>query len=710
MTFQDDNGNQLISKGTFAMTKQAVSFFKFQIKGDVSINFNIDNNSQNRKTLGYYGPQMNQQVAWTKQAFNRLDEDGNKIDRGYVVIQDEDGPNLDCFYVSGNSNWVQLLNGLITSLRYPDEYSVIYGSNPTPPYFDATKIDGVIFPYVDWCFNLNRGIALDALSRFVDTRHDDENSFFSSLYPCLYLHSLLDVITINTGVKFTGDVLNNTLYRSIVITPTNGLMKRSFEENIYATGSVAVIAAAPDVVMPLTKVSGPDGLISSGVYTVNSSGQLKISITVISAAGAVTLYKNGVASLGTSSTRELIVNVVKGDVFQAFTSSSSTETVIGKVTFSKFQNVQQGSYVNPTNFLPKLKCIDIVKFIINYFGCSVYFNDVSKTISINQIENFKKEDALDWSNYYVSHRSEYTVNQAQNNYMRFAAANDADSKLLKYNQDNKVGYGEGNIKTGNTLKNEIDLIKFDFQPSISGIAKNGFYCASVPLVNLVNDGDPIAFTGGAISSAYINEYVVPDATIFASGEVISITNSDGTLRGYYYSIPYTATKVRVLEDGNAPATATGFIRRQSINYNEVGPRFLAVRPNTPINYFSTSQAIQYGVLPTDIISTFSYASFVKQKTGYPIDQWRLNCAIENPPDVSYIDPSVMETSFNKISSFLQNPDTRVQLLLPKSEYKNYDFSKFIYLKTEKLTGYFFPDSLVNYQGPTVPVEGNFYML
>ena len=119
MTFSDDNGNILEFDGDFAMTKQAVSFFNFAIKGDVSINFTLDNNSVNRKVLNYSGPQMVNQVAFTKQALKRLDHSGNVLDRGYIVIQDEREDSLNCFYVSGNSNWVQMLQGLAIPMQQP---------------------------------------------------------------------------------------------------------------------------------------------------------------------------------------------------------------------------------------------------------------------------------------------------------------------------------------------------------------------------------------------------------------------------------------------------------------------------------------------------------------------------------------------------------------------------------------------------------------
>ena len=68
MTFRNDEGEVLDFDGDFAITKRAVSFFTSKILGDFSITFQVDNNSVNRKVLGYDGPQMVSQVAFTRQA------------------------------------------------------------------------------------------------------------------------------------------------------------------------------------------------------------------------------------------------------------------------------------------------------------------------------------------------------------------------------------------------------------------------------------------------------------------------------------------------------------------------------------------------------------------------------------------------------------------------------------------------------------------
>jgi hypothetical protein len=159
MTFRDPNGNELQFNGEFAITKQAVSLFSGSIKGDVSITFSVDNNSANREVLNYQGPQMLNQIAFTKQPFSRINK-GNFLDQGYIVIQGEDGDQLNCFYVSGNSNWLQLLSGLITELDFSGKlngknYNTLFDKSTIVSLSSSTE--GIAFPFVDWCFAKKKG-------------------------------------------------------------------------------------------------------------------------------------------------------------------------------------------------------------------------------------------------------------------------------------------------------------------------------------------------------------------------------------------------------------------------------------------------------------------------------------------------------------------------------------------------------------------------
>ena len=105
-----------------------------------------------------------------------------------------------------------------------------------------------------------------------------------------------------------------------------------------------------------------------------------------------------------------------------------------------------------------------------------------------------------------------------------------------------------------------------------------------------------------------------------------------------------------------------------------------------------------------------YGTFSKQQINYPIDQWKNNLAIDNPDSGGFVDPTIKELYFNKISRFLQNPNIRARFILPESLYQRFQFDQFIYIKTERLTGYFFVDSIVNYVDSNTPCEINLYML
>src|SRR6478736_2984625 len=105
------------------------------------------------------------------------DENGNILDRGYIVIQSEEPKSLNCFYVSGNSNWINLLTGLITDLNW-DSYLVQI--NKANVLSKASATSGITFPYVDWSYDLKNGFNTR------DATNDVEVSF-QDFYPCLYL-------------------------------------------------------------------------------------------------------------------------------------------------------------------------------------------------------------------------------------------------------------------------------------------------------------------------------------------------------------------------------------------------------------------------------------------------------------------------------------------------------------------------------------------
>ena len=106
-SFIDDSGNALQYDGDdFTITKQAASVINFQIKGEVSVNFKLDNNSSNRNALGYYGPQQISSPVLSKIPFNLI-RNRNQISRGNIVVNQITSTTIECYFLAGNSSWFQ---------------------------------------------------------------------------------------------------------------------------------------------------------------------------------------------------------------------------------------------------------------------------------------------------------------------------------------------------------------------------------------------------------------------------------------------------------------------------------------------------------------------------------------------------------------------------------------------------------------------------
>lgn len=735
MTFRDDNGNELEFGGDFAMTKQAVSFFNFKINGDVSINFTVENNSVNRKVLNYYGPQMTSQVAFTKQPFNRI-RNGNILDRGYIVIQDEDGNKLNCFYTSGNSNWLQLLNGLITELDYSGVKSTInYETKGDTVVSNKSRTSGIVFPLVDWLYNYQKG-SDDRWELLVKDSKVDEttamllSNYYNEFYPCFYLKSLVNEISNQNGIKITGNITDDAIYNSIILPPSNGELKRPYDYGAKCVGSTFTLTGTgpnePAIsnqwlskVDPFNSVDLTQGSVlfytapiscSTAYIRVKYTCSIGCNFTLTKISDGSTVNVSGIAS-GTFGFANF--SMVKGDKYRlTVTSPTWTTNVSFKIEnfdfiISESIKFTGSDYILPNYFLPEIQSVDIIKFLTSFFGCSCYYNEFSKSLSLNIIENIKTDSAYDWSEYYLSHRSEYTVTQAKNNYLKLKE-NNGDPSIKNYNKNNLIDYGEGNIQTSNNLKDSNELSTIPFTSSGFGkCPNNGFYIANVPLVTFT-DNDVVAIVTSITNSGGLARLTGAAGTFteFKTLEVVRVVIGN-TDFGFFI---VTSTSSTFIECRDLPFTinTTGRVYRQVGAYNKISPSILYNVPNRNISSISSISSITPST--GGATSTMPFAFYSKFSTGLDIDGLKVNLAYENPRLEGFTDPTIKQLYFNKISKFLQNPNIRCKMLLPESVYQSFVFDQFIYLRTENLTGYFFVDSIVNYVDGNTPVEVNLYML
>lgn len=739
MTFQNEAGEVLDFDGDFAITKQAVSFFNSKIKGDFSINFKVDNNSVNRNVLGYDGPQMLNQVAYTRQPFTLM-RNGNPFAKGFIVIQQDIGNELDCYFISGNSNWINLLNGLITELDYTGvtnvtDYTMQWSA--TNVLSSHASTGGIIFPAVDWCHDLNKGLASGHeyfVSELLDISADPLKTY-CHWYPCFYLHTLVQEIAKQKNIKITGNVTENKLYQTLVLPPFRGEMKRKDIKITTAEGSPQTTTSTVLVkYTSLTESSDPESLFASAAYVANKSTKAIITMTVVTVTGVgglprgiISITKNTVAmnsiTIGDADfgagTYQIETSLISGDVIEIYFNravagtTSITPTANLKIDIPTRITVMD--FLRPDYFLPELSCLEIIKFVINFFGCSVYYDEYSKTLSIDIVESFKLEDAQDLSEYFQSVKTNYTTRSAANNYMRLLKSDDTEIKA--YNKASLVKYGEGNITTNNTIKETNELMQIPFAATEFGLAKDGWWVSNLPLIKLYDEGDPFTYTA-ITSGATFADYEYIGVVAMIQGQTCRVVDDVAGDLGIFIveSSSEAAGVVSVSFYGlQFNATGTGRIYPQRMEYNEVPPRLLVVKPETLVADFSTGSS-RYLLKDETFASvgapklSAAYAWFCKPRTGEPIDNMTANVALDNPDLELYSFPSVKDLYFNKISNLLRNAEFKVMMILPESVFQGFQFGGFIYLKTAGLTGYFWVDRITNYRDSNTAVEVTLLML
>lgn len=745
MNFIDEEGNIITAKSEFALSKNTVSVFSGSIKGDVSINFNIDNNSINREILNYHGVNSVNNTAYTKKKFKRI-RDGNILDNGYIVIQGEDADSLDCFYLSGNSNWVQLLQDYITELDYTD-----YEKTWDIDTIQESPTDGIIFCLADWAANGNMASEFFSILTPTDVKTNDEETvdpkIIPDFYPCFYLHSLLRVITENAGLKVSGSINDDAFFKSLVIGPTSATIRRPITvATVLCTGSAQAFSAGVDAqYTSFTETSDPDNLFASNQYVANKKTALtfyvdsNVSAVVAyySSVNYITIKKNGVAVYYFDygyrkiyTTHSIPCEV--GDVFTFWIRrSTNTNTTISTLRILEAQNVWPRDFVNPSWFLPKMKSIDVIKFIINLLGCSVYFDSNSKTIIINSIDSLKKEEALDWSDKLVDINFNYDA-VAKNNLIIWGQS-DVCALIKRYNDQNKIEFASGNISFDDRdIKNDRHLFSLPFTSFTTLKNKNNFWLTNAPLIKLQDSSDSFPTITRSQTVTIVN-YSMTNYTP-AGGEDINLHNHEyvrimegANDRGLWIS-PYV-----YIAGGTLSIPIYGLVNnylRGSATFQNyeypVSPKIFSVRTATPIREISDNNTVDvlYEPFPSTFddsrsitqklasyishyttISTVNYLVFTKPQTGKPIDGWKHNLAIDNPAIMdSFKDPTIKELYFKNITQMLSNPNGVASVLLSETDFSNFVFDKLVYLKTNDFNGYFFVTRIESYKDSSTPVK------
>lgn len=711
-SFIDDSGNALQYDGDdFTITKQAASVINFQIKGDVSVNFKLDNNPSNRNALGYYGPQQISSPVLSKIPFNLI-RNGNQISRGNIVVNQITSTTIECYFLAGNSSWFQDFQFDIQEVDLSDFNDFLaWNTTAIALSMTAPKGYGITYPFVDWIYNRqkNSSILATAIWLQADTTHENNTSDF---YPCFYLHTLVEYIFRKTSYKYTG--LTETLFNQIVITPPDGdpshpdiLIGRS---EIYASlhSSQVVGAGVTTVVNYVRDIGDPNrfddtshSYLSMGFYTyevllvittnVTQSYSITGTVNIVSPASSPVVQINSTVSGSYPSSPILPVSI---NGAAGFTITSAF------IQYRIKKSVRPGSLFNPVAIIPSMKAIELIKSVAIRMGYVVNFTEASKTINFTGIENINTYE--DWSQYLVSY--EYIYREGfKNNYIRTAQGKEFDS----YNLTNEPNYGETNLSTPFGVNIDNDLYTDPF-----GGAKDSIMGASMqwcqPYIPMVNLSDSDAWTITSVSDDG-SGYAQLNGSGFDAVQLglVRVVDDNAYYSGIHIVQSKTSTTIVLgcLYVGNS----TGTVYKQSVSFNSPGSRLLVVNNSYPLSNIGAKGDFDLASTLTGTFSSVSnytsvtYGYFSKPTTGRGVDQLKQSVSYGPINLQGYQDVS-LDNRYRRVKRMLSNPIVRCQMLLPEAVFASFNSDKLITVTCKDFSANFWVERILNYKDSKTLVE------
>jgi hypothetical protein len=737
MTFRDiSTGNVIDYNGEFGLTKQAASFFDFKIKGDVSISFKIHNNSYNRNVLGYYTPNQINSISSTRKRFELLDK-GISIAIGFIIISRVDESKMEVYFISGNSNWFNQLSAKITDFDY-EGYEVFM--NQIESRKAATE--GIIFPLVDWYAKGNKASNTFIASNILSTGwpSNENGRALQEFFPCFYIKSIFKEITRNTGVGFSGNVFQDKVFNSLLCTPSSPEIEVP-EAKVYdslvrvkrSTTQPFLIASRLVEFDQITRINNNERF-SGYKYNCGVSGVIKITVNiyfstaqayqvdVFNDTGSVTttIIPFTVGRTDLNYYGYIYVSVTRGDLLSIYLTSDGTfpsysideasnvqfeleKTIPAILTSDTYPGFSLVPSVLPSSIVPSITALDMVKFIAFYFGCVCTYDEYANTISINIVDRITTQE--DWSDYYVSHLDKFETGIAKNNYIQTEEPQEDD--LLAYNDKSKVMFGGGNIETDYQKVQDREVYKIPFAPADDISSINGIYLPYINFYDIKQD-DKITMTVTTVTnnagvarfngsnSFKIGDLVSMKSSIYNGAGIVSVANAAYIeVHGVIYKNNDSGTIIK-LDYSTVKGSNRLLFALPGYNLSDSGTE-------TSYNYVSGAG------LATAVNSTTGCIAFFDKVpvASKPIDNIKQSLSIDS---VNSRNISIAENYHGVMRRAFNNPLIEAKMILPQSVFYTFNFDRFIYLKTDDLTGLFYVASITNYKDSNTPVDVNLYML
>lgn len=727
--FVNDDGEYLDYSGPdVGLSKQCANFYEFKIKGDVSVTIKLDNNSQNRKALGYYGAQQEDSPAFTRIQFS-MTRDGNVISRGVIVINSSDEKQIECFYLSGNSNWFQGLQFNLKEVDYDDSLTSNWDTAAT-----KSATSGIIFPMVDWfAKGQKRG------NTFVIVQNPTEEDFplISEIHPMVYLHTIVEEMGKYSGSIIGGDLITDALFKKIVLTndgPELYFPDRSIEISkllVESANSVYNSASDPQKIQFNNVISGNVNLIDTATYTlkapIKASYRIELDLRFSPASlYQVDYYLNG-AGPNTilnmtlvASSAFVVVNIglVKGDeIYFQITKTSgggtyrlTVATQRTRVNWAIKRLIGSTQFIPIAAIVPDMKAIDLIKFFAFYFSCVITYDEYKNKIYINQLKNFRKEEAEDWSEFFVSADTDFHTGVSRKNYIQ--GGEGEEEQIVAFNAQSRVRYGGGTInldaetdfEEDRVIKEERTIFEIPFAGSWDQANSSGGLRWFLPYIKFYDvqlTGDPVSYSAVTNVGGFA-QFTATFQDLITQNTVFYIKSVNGLYTGF--AILYTANGASSGTTNPAffgigfSITDTGTIFHCDVSKVTGNPRMLLCYPNKTLT--DAGGPTTADIASETSTSTAALAWFDKPPVNAPIDGLKETLAVDSLNNNN----SISELNYGVIKSVFNNAKIDALFRLPAAVFQSFNFGTYIYINTTQLTGYFIVQKIENYKDALTPVK------
>jgi hypothetical protein len=700
------NGEYLEFNGEIEIEKKIKLFEEIEsTDGDFSFAFDLEMTSNNIRVMNKPFPDASSKTVYLINDAEILSDEGMLINRGYIRVERIFGRIASCSFFGGNNNWFAALSGNMTDLNL-SRYDV--SLTPANIISSWTATDGIIFPLIDTGALITRG-AITSMSE--------------DYAGCFYAHTLLKEVFQQSGIKITGELLEDPFFLSLVIAANGRTEEEINNRSSYvektsdqtATGSVQIITFDNDSVLPFFDGATGNFDLPNNRYVADIKMTLSINYTfnTDNAIGflIIYVYKNGVeedvigisASAGTK-THTTIVDLEAGDYvdfrFEEFTLSSG-EIISGTVTFTPIFLYE--SY--GTSSVPDWTKQEFVSNILGLFNTVCAYDSFTKTLTINLVEKIKEKDPIDISAFISETEIDYSdfiSSYGQSTTLSYQDGNDVD--LIDFNITEFLKSVTGSIEVNNDfIEKEAEALETDFASPVS--YKHPVFGNSIERINFVEleeteDGDisSVSDNGG------IPRFNISNADQkYIDGGLVRIVSNVSEYNGDFVIANVTSSYIEVSGlDYISDATGEATMLRHSITQDDNVYLFSVMR-NVAVD-----DAMDYATFFVDstLVTEISIAFFNLMRLGHAVEarytQGLSFAEINNP---FFFQRTLTSRYWSQFGRILNDP---VSLLsvgnLPWKVYNDIDFLRPITIRSLETSNQYYVNRITGYKSSAKPCQ------